>query len=191
PLYAEAYAGLANCYNLLREYTAMPPDFAFPRAKAAAERAIALDPSLADGHLALAFADFWWAHDTKAARREFQRAVQLAPQSATAHHWYATFLMNFREFPRALVEIDRAQQLDTASSSILADKGDLLFRADRSDNAMNLLRQLEETASQLSSPHAYLALIYRARGDDANFIREFSLSTHQRQHRTDQALATA
>src|SRR6185437_6095616 len=89
PQYAEAYAGLATCYNLLREYTAMPPDYAFPRAKAAAERAIALDPSLADGHLALAFADFWWAHDTKAARREFVRAVALAPQSATAHHWYA------------------------------------------------------------------------------------------------------
>jgi tetratricopeptide (TPR) repeat protein len=100
PQYAKAYAGLANCYNLLREYTAMPPDYAFPRAKAAAERAIALDPSLPDAHTALAFVDFYWSHETAAARREFERAVILAPRNATAHHWYATFLMNLRDFAR-------------------------------------------------------------------------------------------
>src|SRR5262249_11927934 len=70
--YAQAYAGLAQCYELLREYTTMTPDYAFPRAKAAADRAIALDPSLADAHLALAFADFYWFHDSSTARREFE-----------------------------------------------------------------------------------------------------------------------
>ncbi|MBV9911170.1 MAG: tetratricopeptide repeat protein, partial [Sinobacteraceae bacterium] len=139
PQYAEAYAGLATCYNLLREYTAMPPDYAFPRAKAAAERAIALDPSLPDAHTALAFVDFYWLHNTAGARHEFQRAIALAPRNAQAHHWYATFLLNLREFPLALTEIEEAQQLDAESSSILADKGAILLYSGRTGEAAVLL----------------------------------------------------
>ena len=191
PQYAKAYAGLANCYNLLREYTAMPPDYAFPRAKAAAERAIALDPSLPDAHAALAFADFYWSHDTGAARREFERAVALAPQDATAHHWYATFLMNLRDFPHALAQIDKAERLDPESSSVLADKGMILFHAGKTDEAMTLLQELEQTAPTLSSPHRYLAIINRARGDDAGFVRELSLSAERRQQSADTDIATA
>jgi Tfp pilus assembly protein PilF len=191
PQYAKAYAGLANCYNLLREYTAMPPDYAFPRAKAAAERAIALDPSLPDAHTALAFVDFYWSHDTAAARREFERAIALAPQDATAHHWYATFLMNLRDFRHALAEIDQAQRLDPESSSVLADKGPILFHAGKTDEAMTLLQELEQTAPALSSPHRYLAIINRARGDDANFIRELNLSAERREQSADADIAAA
>lgn len=191
PQYAKAYAGLANCYNLLREYTAMPPDYAFPRAKAAAERAVALDPSLPDAHTALAFVDFYWSHDTAAAGREFQRAVALAPEDATAHQWYATFLMNLRDFRRALAEIDVAQRLDPESSSVLADKGMILFHAGRTDEAVTLLQELEQTAPALSSPHRYLAIIDRARGDEAGFVRELSVSAQRRQQSADAEIAAA
>src|SRR6185312_1061209 len=133
PQYAEAYAGLAHCYELLREYTTVTPDYAFPRAKAAADRAIALDPSLADAHLALAFADFYWSHDAVTARRELQGAVSLAPGNAVAHHWYATFLLEMAEYREAIAQIDRAAALDTESVAIQADKGLILFYAGRHD----------------------------------------------------------
>jgi Tfp pilus assembly protein PilF len=191
PQYAKAYAGLANCYNLLREYTSMSPDYAFPRAKAAAERAIALDPSLPEAHTALAFVDFYWSHDTTGARKEFERAIALAPRDATAHHWYATFLMNLRDFSHALTEIGKAQRLDPESSSILADKGMILFHAGRTDEAVALLQELEQTAPALSSPHRYLAIIDRARGDDAGFVRELSVSAKTRQQSADGDIAAA
>jgi len=191
PQFAEAYAGLANCYNLLSEYTAVAPEYAFPRAKAAAERAIALDPTLADAHAALAFADFYWVHDAAAARREFKQALILAPSNATAHHWYATVLMNLRAFPEALTEIDKAQQLDSASTSVLSDRGMILFYAGKTDEAVATLRQLEQTEPQFASPHLYLAIIARAQGDDAGFVREMSISADRRQHAADAELFAA
>ena len=191
PQYAKAYAGLADCYNLLREYTAMPADYAFPRAKAAAERAIALDPSLADAHAALAFVDFYWSRDIRSAEREFKMALSLAPNSATVHQWYATALMDQAKFSQALSEIEKAQQIDTASSSILADKGLILFQAGRTDEALALLRQLEQTNPSFSAPHWYLALISRAQGDDGGFVHEYSLYANSRQHPADRAIASA
>src|ERR1700735_2849150 len=93
PQYAEAYVGLADCYNLLREYTVMPASEAYPRAMAAAKRAIALDDSLSGAHSSLAFVDFYWSWDVAGAQREFQRAIELDENSVLAHHWYATFLL--------------------------------------------------------------------------------------------------
>jgi Tfp pilus assembly protein PilF len=159
PGYAEAYAGLANCYNLLREFSSMPPEQAYPRARAAAERAIALNPSLGDAHADLAFVDFYWSRDIAGARREFQRALALDPRSAMAHHWYATFLMTIREFPRALREIDTAQALDSESTAILADKGLILFNNGKSNDAVVLLLQLEQAEPAFPSTHVYLASI--------------------------------
>lgn len=172
PGYAEAYAGLANCYNLLREFSTMPPEEAYPRAKAAAERAIALKPSLGDAHADLAFVDFYWSRDMAAARREFQRALALEPRSAMAHHWYATFLMTIREFPLALREIDAAQALDSELTAILADKGLILFYSGNYPEALMLLKQLEHAEPAFPSMHAYLASIELDRGDNVGFLSE-------------------
>ena len=191
PQYARAYAGLAACYNLLREYTTMAPEDAFPRAKAAAERAIALDPSLADAHAALGFVDFYWLRDVKGARHEFERALALAPGSATAHHWYATVLMTIRQFPQALSEIGRAETLDPESTAIRADKGLILFFAGRGEEAIALLRQLEQTGPNIASQHRYLAVIDRARGDDTGYLAELAASADVRHDETDRAVAAA
>jgi Tfp pilus assembly protein PilF len=172
PGFAEAYAGLANCYNLLREFSTMPPGEAYPRAKAAAERAIALNPSLGDAHADLAFVDFYWSRDVAGARREFQRALALEPRSAMAHHWYATFLMTIREFPLALREIEAAQALDSESTAILADKGLILFDNKKIDEALMLLQQLEQAEPAFPSTHVYLAFIDLDRGDNIGFLRE-------------------
>ncbi len=191
PLYADAYVGLANCYNLLREFSTMPPEEAFPRAKAAAERAIALDPSLASAHAALAFVDFYWSRDTAGARREFEHALALEPRNATAHHWYATFLLATGEYPRALAEIDRAQLLDSESTAILADKGLILVASGRAGEGVALLQRLEQTAPGFYSPHRYLATLYLNQGNDAGFLHELAAAAAARHDDSEAAIAQA
>ena len=90
PSYALAYAGLADAYGLLPSYAASSPREAFPKAKAAASKAIELDDSLAEAHTSLANALFNYDWNLSEATREFQRAIELNPNYATAHHQYIT-----------------------------------------------------------------------------------------------------
>lgn len=119
---AQHYVGMADCYNLLREYSLMPPDEAYPRAAAAAKRAIALDDSLSGAHSSLAFVDFYWYWDVPSAQREFKHALELDPNSVLAHHWYATFLLHMARFSESLEEIEKAQRLDPGATTILRTK---------------------------------------------------------------------
>jgi tetratricopeptide (TPR) repeat protein len=172
PGYAQAYAGLADCYNLLREYTGMPDREAYPRALAAARQAIALDDSLSSAHSALAFVDFFWLLDVGSAGREFKRAIELDPNSINAHHWYASYLLHLGRFQESLAEIDRTQTLDPSSTSILSDKGLILFCAGHPDEAIGLLKQLETAEPTFLSPRNYLASIYLDTGDYRGFLDE-------------------
>ncbi len=172
PQCAKAYAGLADSYNLIREYTAMPEDEAFPRAEAAARKAIELDPNLSEGHRALAFPSFWWKHDAITADREYERAIALNPNDGTAHLWYANFLSTIGKNEKALSEIDRAQELDPSSSSVRADKGRLLYAAGRKTEAIALLRQMKKNEPKFVSPHRYLGQIYMAEGNYADYLVE-------------------
>lgn len=173
PAYAPAYVGLANCYNLLREYTAMPAAEAYPRAIAAAKRAIALDDSLSDAHSALAFGEFYWEWKPQAALAEYHRAIELDPHSVPAHHWLATSLMCLGRFPEALAEIETARNLDPGSNAVLADKGLILYAAGQRNEAIALLRQIEAAEPTFLSPPEYLAAIYFAQGDSSLFLAEW------------------
>jgi Tfp pilus assembly protein PilF len=172
PQYAEAYVGLADCYNLLREYSLMPPNEAYPRAQAAAKRAIALDDSLSGAHSALGFVDFYWSWDAAGAQREFVWALTLDPNSAVAHYWYGTFLLHLGRFSESLEEIEIAQKLDPNSTSILADKGLVLFHAGQTKQAEELLKQLVATEPDFLSPHNYLATIHLGQGEYAQYLAE-------------------
>ncbi len=172
PTYAEAYMGLANCYNLLREYTTMPAEEAYPKAKAAAERAIALNDRLADAHTALAFVEFYWSRDMPRAERAFRRALELDPNSVRAHHWYGTALLHLGKFDLALAEISKAQQLDPRSRAILADKGLILYYAGHVQEAVDLLEQLAESEPDYLSPRAYLSAIYFAEKNYESYVKE-------------------
>jgi hypothetical protein len=172
PLYAEAYAGLANCHLLLREYAGVPDAEAYPRARAAAERALALDDGLADAHAALAFVAFFYDRDFAAGLAGFRRAIALDPASDGAHHWYASALYYSGDVPAALAQIDEAQRLEPQSHAVLADKALFLFAAGRSDEAVALLRQIEAADPGYLSPHAYLAWIHLARADYPAFLTE-------------------
>ncbi len=170
PSYAPAYVGLADCYNLLREYTVMPASEAYPRAMAAAKKAVELDPQSSEAHASLAFVSFFGMWDSGTADREFRRAIELNASNGRAHHWYATYLASRRRFPEALAEIDRAQALEPASKSVLADKGSILFDAGWLQEATALLQQMAETEPDFVSPHRYLALIYLQTGDYPHYL---------------------
>ncbi len=172
PNYSDAYVGLADCYNLLREYTLMPAAEAYPRALAAAKKAVELDDSSSAAHASLAFVSFYGMWDSGTADQEFRRAIDLDPNNANAHHWYATYLHTVLRFDEALHEIDRAQALDPNSSSILSDKGRLLWVAGRRTDALRLLRQLEQADPDSVSPHRYLRFADLDTGDYAGYISE-------------------
>jgi len=171
--YAPAYVGLADCYNLLREYTLMPASEAYPRALAAAKRAVELDDRSSEAHASLAFALFYGNWDAVGAEREFRRALELNPNSSVAHHWYATYLAALGRFSEAVAEIERAQSLDPASKSILADEGDLLWTAGRHAEGIAMLKQLEEAEPDFLSPHRYLKTVYFASGDYPHYLDEW------------------
>jgi len=172
PGYADAWVGLADCYNLLPEFSAMPGSESFPRALGAARKAVELDDTLADAHSALAFAAFYGALDTRTGEQQFQRALQLNPKYAEGHQWYATALMTLGRFRDALAQIGMAQDLAPSSRSILADEGLILFYSGQPEQALRLLTKVEAAEPAFISPHRNLATIYLARGDYSNYLME-------------------
>jgi tetratricopeptide (TPR) repeat protein len=160
PGYAKAYVGLADSYGLLREFAAMPDSEAWPRALAAARKAVELDDSLAEAHSSLGFALFYGSLDLKGGEREFKRAVELNPNYSEAHHWYGTALMTVGRLAEASEELARARELEPASRSILADQGLLLFYAGKRAQAIEQLQQIEAAEPSFRSAHLYLAYIY-------------------------------
>ncbi len=172
PNYADAYVGLADCYNLLREFSAMPANEAYFKAFAAAKKAVELDPQSADAHASLGFVSFWGMWDAHDAEKEFRRALELDPNNAKARHWFATFLHGLGRDQEALTEIELARKLDPHSSAILADKGELLRGAGRYDEALQVLTQLEAAEPDFVSPHVYLQSAYFDKGDYPRYITE-------------------
>jgi DNA-binding winged helix-turn-helix (wHTH) protein/tetratricopeptide (TPR) repeat protein len=173
PTYAPAYVGLADCYNLMREYTMMPASEAYPRALAAAQKAVELDDQSSEAHASLAFVLFYGTWKVADADREFRRAIELDPKNAVARHWYATYLFTVGRHAESLQEIEQAQSLDPASKAILADKGDLLWTSGRQEEGAALLKQLETAEPDFVSPHRYLKGIYFASGDYPLYLEEW------------------
>jgi tetratricopeptide (TPR) repeat protein len=138
PGYAKAYSGLADSYALMGdwEYGLMSPRDAFPRAKAAATKALALDEKLSEAHTSLAFIldlyDWSWA----SAEKEYKRALALNPGYATAHHWYAWHLMVMGRYGEGIAELKKAESLDPLSLIISADLADALCIARRYDESI-------------------------------------------------------
>jgi DNA-binding winged helix-turn-helix (wHTH) protein/Tfp pilus assembly protein PilF len=172
PGYSDAYVGLADCYNLMREYTMMPSNEAYPRALTAARKAVELDDRSSEAHAALAFVSFYGMWDAGTADEEFRRAINLDPNNANAHHWYATYLQTLLRHDEAVNEINRAQALDPNSSSILADKGLLLWVAGHHEEGLRILRQLEEADPDSMSAHRYLKFAYMEMRDYPGYLSE-------------------
>jgi len=174
PEYVPAYVGLADTYNLLSEYTAMPQADAFSRALSAARRAVQLDDRSVEAHTSLAFALFWGAWDPAAAEREYRRAIELNPNYVTAHHWYATMLSGLGRSAEAIREIERARELDPSSTSIIADEGNILLVAGKREQARGVLKQLASSDPPFISTHRYLATLYLSDGEFQPYLNELS-----------------
>jgi DNA-binding winged helix-turn-helix (wHTH) protein/Tfp pilus assembly protein PilF len=172
PYYSDAYVGLADCYNLLREFSAMPGNEAYFKAFAAARKAVEFDPQSSEAQASLAFVTFFGMWDSADAEKKFRRAIELDADNVKAHHWYATFLHALGRHEEALTEIELARKLAPDSPSILADKGDLLWAGGHHEQALQLLKQLETADPDFVSPHRYLRFAYLETGDYPNYILE-------------------
>jgi len=146
PNYAPAYAGLADSYALAGDwqYGVVPPKEAFPKAKAAATKAIALDSALGEAHVSLAWCLDGFEWDWESAGREFKRGIELNGGYATAHHWYGWHLATLGRHDEAVAELKKAKSLDPLSLIIGADLAEELLIAHRYDEA---LKQSRETMS--------------------------------------------
>lgn len=163
PNYARAYAGLADSYALLGGYSATSPTEFAARARAAALRALELDDRLPDAHAALALVVQNYDWDWQTAEKEFRRAIELNPNYATAHHWYAEHLMWRGRFDEALRESEEARRLDPLSLIIVADNGAILYYSRKYDAAIRQFRGVIDMDPVF--PRAQLILFaYAAKG---------------------------
>ncbi len=190
PSYAEAYAGLANTYNLLRQYSAMPESVAYPRALDAANKAVALNDSLSEAHRARAFVLFYWKWQIPEALDEYRKAIQLDPNNADTHHWYATSLLSLGRMNEALAEIERARELNPDSRSILADRAIILYSSGERDAGLNALKEIEQAEPDFLSPPRYLSNVYFDNGDYADYVNEVQRVASLSQNPEDTALAS-
>jgi TolB-like protein/DNA-binding winged helix-turn-helix (wHTH) protein/Flp pilus assembly protein TadD len=174
PKYAQAYSGLADTYALLGDwqYAVMTPKEAFPKAKAAAAKALDLDSTLGEAHNSLAFVldGFDWNFD--AAGNEFRRAIELKPGYATAHHWYAWHLGLLGRFDEAIAEMKKAQNLDPLSLIINADLAEILVLAHRYDESIAQSRKTIEMDPNFALARSQLAQAYLAKHLYAEAVEE-------------------
>lgn len=133
PGFARAYAGLANCYNL--SMSGLPPSVRYPRAKANAETALALDPNSAEARTSLAFLRYKFEWNWREADAEFRRAIALDPRSALAHHWYGEFLSLMGRTEQGIAALQRALELEPQSLAIRVDLVAPLLHAGRTAEA--------------------------------------------------------
>ena len=164
PDYAQAYTGLADSFALQIDYRSVPVAEGFARAKEYARQALALDETVAEAHASLAWSVFVYDWDWETSGREFRRAIELDPQYATAHQWYAFWLAAQARHEEALTEIQRAAELDPASVSIRRSVGWVHYYARRYDQARHHLLRAVTMNPTADETYRVLALTHAMQG---------------------------
>ena len=157
PQYALAYAGLADTYALTSGYTLAPPAEFIPRARAAALKALQLDEQLAEAHVSLAVIAQNYDWDWQTAEKEYRRAIELDPNYATAHHWYAENLALQGRFDEAFSEMDRARKLDPLSLVVATDNGVFLYFSRQYERAIEQFRAVLDMEPGFSRAHMVMS----------------------------------
>lgn len=171
PNYARAYAGLADSYALMSGYGVAAPKEVMPKARAAAQRALKLDDKLAEAHASLALIAQNYDWDWATAEKEFQRAIQLDPNYATGHHWYAEHLALEGHFDQASAEMQRARQLDPLSLIMTTDNAAFLYFSRQYDRAIEQFRSVLEMEPNFPRAHM-LVFAYVEKGMYANALAD-------------------
>jgi TolB-like protein/DNA-binding winged helix-turn-helix (wHTH) protein/tetratricopeptide (TPR) repeat protein len=177
PNYALAYDGLADCWIPLGWYGFVAPSEAFPRAKQAIINALSLDDSLAEAHTSLAFVTFYYDRDWAGAEREFRRAVELNPNYANGHHWYAEFLSLVARHAQAIAESQRARELDPLSSIIDAWVSSRYYFARRYEDAVKEGRNAVDMDPNFAPAHLVLGHAYEQKGLLKEAVAEFEIAS--------------
>lgn len=158
PVYALAYTGLADSYSLLGGYTLMPPHEAFPKARAAALKALDIDPLLAEAHASLGFVRLRYDWNWAGAEQAFRQALKINPSYAIAHHWYGTLLMTLGRFDEALAEKSKAQKSDPLSLLYRSGVAGIHYYQRQYEQAVELSRRLLSEAGDYFPAYAPLAV---------------------------------
>jgi len=172
PNYALAFSGLAETYILFSGFDVAPANDSMPLAKAAALRALAIDDSLAEAHTALGYYLTLYEFDLDRSENEFRRAIELKPDYATAHQWFAANLTVVKRFDESLAELRLAEELDPLSPDIGTDLGATFVFARRYDEAIVQLKRTLVRHPNFSRAHSYLGWAYGAKGMYAEAIAE-------------------
>jgi len=172
PRYALAYSGLADSYSLLSDIGKEKPDDEMPKAKAAAQRAVDIDPTLAEAYTSRAFVKLAYDWDWLGAEADFKKALELNPKYPTAHQWYASYFMQMGKFERAKEEIREAQQLDPFSPIIGANLAQYSYYERRYDDAIENINKTLKMAPDFWVLRHYRALAYAMQGRHEEAVSE-------------------
>jgi serine/threonine-protein kinase len=173
--YAPAYAGLADAYSMLSDYDVLTPREAYPKARAAAQQALALDAELAEAHTSLAWIRAAYEWNFAEAEQAFQRALALNPNYATAHQWYGEFLSACGRHQEAIAELKFVQQLEPFSLNVGAALAGAYYFARQDEQALAECRKVIELDPNFAQVYDWLRRTYENRG----MARE-ALTAHQK-----------
>jgi tetratricopeptide (TPR) repeat protein len=175
PAYGLAYAGLADAYAILPNYSQTPWNESYPRAKAAVLKALELDDNVAEAHIALANLKLWndWA---QGAEEEFKRGIELSPSYATGHHWYSVYLSAMGRHQEAIAEMTKAQELDPFSLIINTELGLPYLYAREYDRAITHFQKAIEMDPNFAFAHFALAEAYDRKGRYEDALAEHDKS---------------
>jgi TolB-like protein/class 3 adenylate cyclase/Tfp pilus assembly protein PilF len=162
--YAQAYSGLADSYATLAFLEFMSPHQAYPKAKEAVERALALDAKLAEAHTSLGLIKFQYDWDWQGAEAAFREAIGLNPNYAPAHHFFADYLKAMGRFEEALAQIEKARELDPLSLVITTGVGHVLYLSRQYDRAIEQYREAVELDPGFMLTHVWFGRPYLEKG---------------------------
>ena len=170
---ALAYSGVADSYSILGNNAFLPGTEVYPKARAAALKALQLDGDLAEAHTSLALVLFDYVRDRKASLKEIETAIELSPSYATAHHFCANILAAMGRFQEAIPEIELARKLDPLSARTNANVGYVLYFARQYDQAISEARKAIELDPNDRHSHTVLGLVYLQKGINGEALTEF------------------
>ncbi len=170
--YAKAYTGLADSYAALALLEFMAPNEAYPKAKAAVSKALSLHAGLAEAHTSLGLIRFQYDWDWQGAEEEFKVALDINPSYAPAHHFFADYLKAVGRFDEAIVEIEKARELDPLSLAINTGVGHVLYLSRQYDKAIEEYKRAVELDPSFMATHVWFGRPYLEKGLFAEAIAE-------------------
>jgi len=172
PTFAQAYAGMADSYNLLAYSGALPPKYAYEQATDAAMKAVRLDDTLADAHTSLADIHSVYDWNWPAAEKEYRRAIELNASYAIAHQWYASYLIAIGRSEEGIEQARKALELDPLSLMINSNLGWSYYLVRRYDDALHQFQATLELDTNFGPAHLNLGRVYEQKGNVAEAISE-------------------